>query len=510
VSSDNIEPDEQEKRGKPTSELWGPWIVPGSETQQQATGQPAYPPGVDPQAPFREHVSGPLYAPPRPAPPYYPGYPPPGQAPYPGYYPGYPGYSAHPGYAPYPGYPYPVHPPVPKRDGYLLGVGITTFIGSILALLAGLFSMFITLILPSIPNQSLLPQYELFGAEVLFTAFALFGIIGGIAGLYHSIRSVFMNRPSRHIYLPPFWIFVILYAAVIAIAFVLYSQGQAISNPPLDTTLILLSGLTPALAILALGERRLRTREEKRWPTSWRRFIVALISGGTLAIVLAAVLELALISALARGTGVAANLCLSNPNDPSCTNPNTYGILLVTLAIVAPLVEEMVKPLAVIILIGRVRSAIEAFALGLACGIGFDLIETSGYIAFGYQNWMATALSRTGTGLLHGFGAAMVALGWYYLSHPGNQHTLKAVGCWLYAIAQHAIWNGSWGLALLPGQLGQFFANLQLTIGPVTLDYYELALIIEAILILAFFLYMTGRLRRQAPSTKVEKVALAR
>jgi RsiW-degrading membrane proteinase PrsW (M82 family) len=370
--------------------------------------------------------------------------------------------------------------------------------------------MFITLILPSIPNQSQLPQYELFGAEVLFTAFALFGIIGGIAGLYHSIRSVFMNRPSRHIYLPPFWIFVILYAAVIAIAFVLYSQGQAISNPPLDTTLILLSGLTPALAILALGERRLRTREEKRWPTSWRRFIVALISGGTLAIVLAAVLELALISALARGTGVAANLCLSNPNDPSCTNPNTYGILLVTLAIVAPLVEEMVKPLAVIILIGRVRSAIEAFALGLACGIGFDLIETSGYIAFGYQNWMATALSRTGTGLLHGFGAAMVALGWYYLSHPGNQHTLKAVGCWLYAIAQHAIWNGSWGLALLPGQLGQFFANLQLTIGPVTLDYYELALIIEAILILAFFLYMTGRLRRQAPSTKVEKVALAR
>ena len=153
------------------------------------------------------------------------------------------------------------------------------------------------------------------------------------------------------------------------------------------------------------------------------------------------------------------------------------------------------KPLGVIILIGRVRSAAEAFVLGLACGIGFDLIETSGYISANYNDWLSTALIRTGAGLLHGFGAAMVALGWYYLVHPGKKRVLKALGCWFYAVAQHAIWNGSWGLVLLPAPFGQFFNNLMLTISSVTLPYYVIINIAEALFMLGFFLYITGRIR---------------
>ena len=69
-------------------------------------------------------------------------------------------------------------------------------------------------------------------------------------------------------------------------------------------------------------------------------------------------------------------------------------------------------------MIGRLRSAAEAFILGFACGIGFDLIETSGYISLGDSRpWVDTALERSTAGLLHGFGAGMVALGCYYLTH---------------------------------------------------------------------------------------------
>ena len=89
----------------------------------------------------------------------------------------------------------------------------------------------------------------------------------------------------------------------------------------------------------------------------------------------------------------------------------------------------------------------------------------------------------------------MVVLGWYYLVHPGKRRVLKALGCWLYAVAQHAIWNGSWGLVLLPAPFGPFFNNVTLTIGSFTLYYYEIINIGEALLMLGFFLYMTQKIR---------------
>lgn len=216
-------------------------------------------------------------------------------------------------------------------------------------------------------------------------------------------------------------------------------------------------------------------------------------------ILVAGILEYAFQLVLVQGQAVNPLLCISNPNTQGCQNPAIYNLILIAVAVMAPLVEETVKPLAVVVLIGRVRSAAEAFILGLAAGVGFDLIETSGYISSGYHDWLTVALIRSGASLLHGFGAAMVALGWYYLTHPGRHRWLKASGCWLYAVIQHAIWNGTWGLVLLPAPAGSFFNNAKLTIGPVTLAAYEIVNIIEALLMLIFFIYMTGRLRPRGP-----------
>src|SRR5207245_558494 len=229
-----------------------------------------------------------------------------------------------------------------------------------------------------------------------------------------------------------------------------------------------------------------------------------------LSIGLAAVLELAFMVLLVRGQPVNPLLCVDQPNVSNCQNPTIYNIIFIIVALVAPLVEEAVKPLAVVVLIGRIRSAAEAFVLGLACGIGFDLIETTGYISSGYQDWLSVALTRTGSGLLHGFGAAMVALGWYYITHQetGQGRVLKALGCWLYAVLQHALWNGTLGLVLLPAPVGPFFNHLNLIIGPVNLPSYEIINIVEMIFILVFFIYMMGRVRTKAappPSSPPEK-----
>ncbi len=557
MSSEQQEPP---ARREPTSELWGPWVVPDSEggepdhrlvpgAQFKKPFDPTLPipednsaqNGIDPQAAFREHATAPSPAypafrpqPAQPAqlnPASYPGYPgsptgyPPGQTfPPPGvayappgtnypnfavptpsyqgytsgppaYPPAYPPYGAYPGFPyPYP-YPYPYPPLKPKRDGYLFGVGIAAFIASILTLLGGLFSFLLLLFSQSIQNTNV-SDSQRFESGVLFAAFTLIGVVGGGYGLYHSIRSAFLRKPSSGFALPTFWLFVALYAILIGSGFALHSQGQDQSNLFVLAILILLAGFLPAMAVLALGNRRLRFPKGGAWPTSWRRFTFAIVSGGTLGIVVALLLELILSAALIRGQGIDPIQCLNNPTGPACQNPSTFELLLITAAIIAPLVEEMVKPLAVIILIGRIRSAAEAFVLGLACGIGFDLIETSGYISISSNDWLTTALIRTGSGLLHGMGAAMVALGWYYLTHSGKHRFLKAAGCWLYAIAQHALWNGSWGLILLPGSAGTYFSNLSLTIGNLTLPYYEIVNIAEAIFILCFFLYMTGRIRK--------------
>jgi len=555
VSSDKQEPapDPKGPKRQPTSELWGPWES-GSEVEQKprivsgtqfkrlrATEIPA---GPDPQFTPREHMSGSLPSDPSEAPlfraayPPYPGYP--GYQPYdqrpgnplqgqgfppyppfagyppqrPGYppYPGYPSYQGYvssppgayaplapPPYATYDGYPaygygYPWQPPQPKRDGYLFWVAISSLICSCFLILAGL-SLMAVLALLAVAPPTTLSNGEYFAGIMLFIGFTCAGIVGGGFGLYHSIRSAFLRKPSADFGLPRFWIFVLLYAAVIGVAYLLQQQGLAVAYPVVTAVLILLAAIFPALAVLALGDRRLHFPRSSPWPTSWRRFTLALVSGATLSIGLALLLEYISQVLVVQGQAVNPLLCIDRPDAPNCQNPGVYNLILLVVAVIAPVVEEAVKPIGVVVLIGRIRSAAEAFVLGLACGIGFSLIETTSYISLGYQDWLSIALIRTGSGLLHGFGAAMVALGWYYLTRPGKYRLLKTAGCWLYALAQHAIWNGSWGLTLLPAPVGPFFDKLNVTIGPVSLTFYYMILIAEAVFMLAFFIYMTGRLR---------------
>ncbi len=447
----------------------------------QRAAYPAYP--GNPQYPFYQGYG-----------PYAPPYGPP---------PGYNGYAPYPPYPPagyYPYAPYAWQPPQPKRDPYLLSVGIAALVGSSLLLLAGLGCLGLLALFSIAPKQNLSPS-SIFASVVLFIAFAITGVAGGIAGLYHSIRQVFLRKPSRDFSLPRFWIFVILYLIVVGAGFLLHTQKQDVAYPALTVVLILLAGLFPALAVLALGVRRLHFPRSAAWPTTWRRFTLALLSGATLSIIIAGLLEFVAGVLLVHGQTANPLICADQPNAPGCQNPGVYTLLLIMVAVIAPIVEETVKPIGALVLMGRIRSAAEAFTLGLACGIGFNLIETTGYISSGYNDWLSVALIRTGSGLLHGFGAAMVTLGWYYLIHGKNRRFLLAFLCWLYAVLQHALWNGSWGLVLIPGPIGNYFNNTNVPVGPYPIPAYEIINIVEALVMLAFFVYMTGRLRTRTPAS---------
>ncbi len=480
-------PDPDGPERQPTSELWGPWEQgsgSGQESRSVSGTQFKKPVGfdtptdklsrpatdaapnihVDPQTTYREHVSGslashpseaPLFQPAYPPYPPYPGYQPqgyspqghnypppsPNYAPFGGYPPQRPGYTPNAGYPSYQGYvspppnapiappysgyngyaniyAYPWQPPLLKRDTYLLAIGITSLVGSILLVLAGLGAIGLLALIAVLPHTTLSAS-QYFASIMLFIGFACAGVVGGGFGLYHSIRSVFLRGVG-----------------------------------------------------------------------------------------LAAVFEFILELLLVHGQVMNPLLCVDQPNAPNCQNPGVYNIILLVVAVMAPLIEESVKPLAVIVFIGRLRSAAEAFVLGLAAGIGFNLIETTGYISSSYQDWLSIALIRTGAGLLHGFGAAMVTLGWYYLTRPGKHRVLKAAGCWIYAVLQHAVWNGSWGLTLLPAPVGSFFNNTNVTIGSLSLPSYAIVNIVEALFMLAFFIYMTGKLRTKQPPSPFRAMLL--
>jgi RsiW-degrading membrane proteinase PrsW (M82 family) len=414
-----------------------------------------------------------------------------------------------PGYAPpaymYGYYGWPPVPAAPKRDGYLFGVGIAAFVCACLATLGGLvcFVFFFLAMLAMNLNTSVSEPSATFGGLMLFLALGVAGVVGGGVSIYHSARAAFMRKPSIPARLPAFWIFLVAYLVVLGIGYLLHTQGQDVTSLPLTGFLIFLAALFPGLILLSLALRLLRSPDGRVRATTWRRMALALVSGATLAIVLASVLELiAELFMLGTQTNLFQSLLSSNTVS---SNPSLNVILFISLAVVAPLVEESVKPLAVVLLIGRVRSKAEAFALGMACGIGFSLIETVGYISQGYDNWLNVALVRSGAGLLHGLGAAMVAVGWYCLTHKeeGNwsRRILLAVACGGYAVLQHAIWNGTAGLVLLPGPLGTFAQTWFVNLGSLSIDGPTLLNIVEMVGILIFFLIMARRVHLKRSAT---------
>lgn len=487
--------DQQRPQGQGS---YPPYAQQGQMQPQYAPGYPAYAyPGQSQQHYGNNGYQQPYYQQPQyNYAPYGNGYTTPQQ--------GYPGYAY--GYPPYYGYAYPARP---SRDRYLFVISILAVIGSSLATLGGLGSAAILLLLSLVPSSQFNGQQgQLFSGVVLFVALAIAGGLGGSFGLFHSIRSL-LRKPSLEFKLPAWWIFLTSYIGVIVIAAILRANGLAVANLPLSVFLIALAGLLPALTILSLGVRRLHFPRNARWPTRWRRFALALASGATLAIVLALVFESILMVVAAGLLKTNSGFSLDNPNQPLPSDPRAIGFMFVFVSIIAPLVEEAVKPLAVIAMIGRIESAAEAFVLGLSCGIGFDLIETSGYISSGYQDWLNVALQRSAAGLLHGLGAAMVALGWYYLTHPkASQHRfLLGFSCMAYAVLQHAIWNGSFGLQLLPAPIGPYLANGVIGSGAFAFPSFLLVYIVESILMLTFFIFVTGKIRKNntlTPPTSVQ------
>jgi len=94
----------------------------------------------------------------------------------------------------------------------------------------------------------------------------------------------------------------------------------------------------------------------------------------------------------------------------------------------------------------------------------------------------------------------MMALGWYYITHKDalkRNHIQIGLGCMLYAVLQHAIWNGSFLLALLPDPVGHFLETGKIPIFNYQLDAFLIVYILLSVLIFCVLWFVTGKVRLQ-------------
>jgi len=120
--------------------------------------------------------------------------------------------------------------------------------------------------------------------------------------------------------------------------------------------------------------------------------------------------------------------------------PGVIAIGILFIALVVPLVEELLKPLALWFFIKRQWSPAEGFVAGVICGATFAVLESLVALAsVDSASWLALAAARSGTALLH---VTTAGLSGWALSSSWLDGKYARVGItYLAVVLLHGSWN---------------------------------------------------------------------
>ncbi|NWF65329.1 MAG: PrsW family intramembrane metalloprotease [Chloroflexi bacterium] len=141
---------------------------------------------------------------------------------------------------------------------------------------------------------------------------------------------------------------------------------------------------------------------------------------------------------------------------PYITNPTVIAIGLGYVAVIVPLIEELLKPLAVWFFARQISSPAQGFALGVLSGAAFALLESLNASSDGSGTWAVIVTARTGTSLLHMLTSGLV--GWGITSTFAKRRIGKFFAAYFSAFLIHGIWNaaaGGIGIAALGESVGR-------------------------------------------------------
>ena len=144
---------------------------------------------------------------------------------------------------------------------------------------------------------------------------------------------------------------------------------------------------------------------------------------------------------------------------------------LILVSIIAPFVEELLKPIGLIFIMKRLKTPYEGVLYGVACGMGFAIIENMLYELFillwyGSDAWTINAFVRgIGSTVLHAVGPGAIGFAIAYSNQMKKPMKKYLVCAYLFGFVMHSAWNGFATLPLLKsGQNWEYFSYLLIAI----------------------------------------------
>jgi hypothetical protein len=128
-----------------------------------------------------------------------------------------------------------------------------------------------------------------------------------------------------------------------------------------------------------------------------------------------------------------------NSAAPYIANSTVIAALLAYIALLVPMIEELLKPLAVWIFAKKIESPAQGFAMGMLSGGAFALLESLNASGDGSASWPVIVSIRAGTSLLHMTASGLV--GWGIVSAFQEKKAARFFAAYFSAVAIHGIWN---------------------------------------------------------------------
>ena len=124
---------------------------------------------------------------------------------------------------------------------------------------------------------------------------------------------------------------------------------------------------------------------------------------------------------------------------PYITTPAVIAAALGYIALLVPMIEELLKPLAVWLFAVKIESPAQGFVMGMISGAAFALIESLNASGDSSASWPIIVSVRAGTSLLHITASGLV--GWGIVSAFREKKIARFFAAYFSAVAIHGIWN---------------------------------------------------------------------
>ncbi len=364
--------------------------------------------------------------------------------------------------------------PRPTTHWPSISLAIISILGILAMLSCGMYLLLLGAM--AIAQPTLFPNNAASGGNDILLPSGLFlCAILLIPSAYYSLSRL-KHKPSRPASIRPIRAWQATLILVLWLSAILL--GNWLETPLKESRLLtplfyLLSIALPVLTLAWIGLGGLPLGSRQRF---WSTFGVGMLAGPGLAAMLEfliylglVVLSLLFLAAhpewMAAFNQIKAQLSSTKDLDtilmviaPYLMNPLVILLAIAVMSGLVPLIEELVKPIPVWLMAGRLHSPAQGFALGALSGAGFALVEGLVAASSSGGDWGALAVARAGGSLMHILTTGL--MGWGIASAWQERRILRLLGLYGLSVLIHSTWNAL-TVMIVFGSLRIFLAGNQ-------------------------------------------------